>query len=96
MKFFFSETDTSIMDANDTFIDPETGKSYEYCVDFGHNAGGTEEVVIRDAVGRYIPVDLGSLPDLIELLAVILGTKATLENADALKTRLATDDIVVP
>lgn len=96
MKFFFSETDTSIMDANDTFVDPDTGTSYEYCIDFGHNVGGTEEIAIRDAVGRFIPIDMGSLPDMIELMEVILQLKANLENAEDLKTRLATDNIVVP
>lgn len=41
---------------------------YLYAVEFGSNPGGTEDVVIKDSVGRATYIDSDSIEALIEAL----------------------------
>lgn len=50
--------------------DEETGKirHFDSFVEYGSNAGGIDEFVIGDSVGRYVPICLDTLDVLIEIL----------------------------
>lgn len=58
---------------------------FYYGVEFGSNPGGLDEVVIFDGCDRSLPVDMDSVPSLIEALTRIYSLHRALAIAEALK-----------
>lgn len=64
----FEAHDPSFMYASDTNQD----HLFYYGLEYGSNPGGLEEATIYDGVGRSIPVDVASIPSLIDALKSVL------------------------
>ncbi len=60
MQIFFGRIDPTICEyINNSY---EVGDSkYEFCIEYGSNAGGVDEICIKDSIGRYIPINIDSL-----------------------------------
>jgi len=69
MKIYFHEANLDeYTDAEDVFTAPELDKHYWQYIEYGTNPGGLEEFAIYDTVGRFIPIDIEAINDLIQAL----------------------------
>lgn len=69
MKTFFSPCSTDdVAEFGDSGTFVSNGVHYFNFVEYGTNPGGLEEVAIVDGCGRYVPVCIDDLPDLIAAL----------------------------
>lgn len=69
MKTFFSkcsDADLSEFGGSGAFVSND--KYFFNYVEFGTNPGGLEEVAIVDGCGRYVPICIDDIPDLISAL----------------------------
>lgn len=79
MKAFFAEVSPEELahygDAVFT-VETETAetKHFEHVVEYGSNAGGTDEFVITDSIGRYVPINIDNLDTLIDILTDLRDT----------------------
>lgn len=81
MKFYFSKQDSEFY-SDSNFVDKED--SYNFCVEYGTNPGGTEEVLIQDNCDRVMPINIADLPQLIRILATVVDTANCVAEAEAL------------
>lgn len=65
---------------------------FYYGVEFGTNPGGTNEVLLFDGCERNVPVDIESVPALIEALERCYDMHQQLEHAETLKANLEDDN----
>ncbi len=63
MQIFFGRIDPTICEyINNSY---KRGDSeYEFCIEYGSNSGGTDEVSIKDSIGRYVPITVEALKGL--------------------------------
>jgi hypothetical protein len=94
MKIYFgSQEKDSVLDTDGMFqTESEPDFCFYYGLEFGSNAGGTNEVVIFDGCERTIPVDIESVPTLIEALQRCYDMHQQLEHAEQLKLNLEDDN----
>ena len=82
MKFYFSPTSEGEIG----FQPPNGTTQYDYRVDYGHN--GTDDVVLHDTLGRWVPLHISALHNLMEVLAYVsrqqtrIAAVAELQNPD--------------
>jgi hypothetical protein len=90
MKIYFgSQERDSVLDDDGMFnTDSEPDFCFYYGVEFGSNAGGINEVLIFDGCDRTIPIDIESVPALIEALQRCYDIHHQLEEAEELKANL--------
>lgn len=69
MKIYFSQPDHNY-DTEDMFTD-EKGGLYYFELEYGTNAGGTDEFMLRDTCGREVPVCVEEIPNMIKALLEI-------------------------
>ena len=79
MKAFFAEVNPEELahySAAVFTVETETGevKYFEHVVEYGSNAGGTDEFVITDSIGRYVPINIDNLDTLIDILTDLRDT----------------------
>ncbi len=84
MKYFVAKMDDETKDMLGGSKYQVNEDFYSYCVEFGTNPGGTEEVTISDDIGRYIPVDIASLPELVRVLSNVIALSHALESVNAM------------
>lgn len=58
---------------------------FYYMVEFGTNNGGTDEFVIRDSVGRFVPIDMENVSNLVRALTAVVGAYDTLLMAESVQ-----------
>jgi hypothetical protein len=94
MKIYFGsqERDTVFDDDGMFYTSSEPDHYFYYGVEFGSNAGGINEVAIFDGCERSVPVDIESIPALIEALQRCYDMHQQLEEAEELKINLENDD----
>lgn len=89
MKIHFSQPDHN-HDVEDMFQD-DKGGLYYFELEYGTNAGGMDEFMLRDTCGREVPVCVEEIPNMIRalleihLLATEIGvlrSTETLVNSD--------------
>jgi hypothetical protein len=83
MKINFAQVPPNDVDlfGDDNLFGPDAqGNFYYNFVEFGTNAGGTDEAAISDSCGRYMPIAVDNIPDLIAALleVVRISDKLTL------------------
>jgi hypothetical protein len=74
MKINFAQVPAHDVDAfgDDNLFGPDAAGNFYYnYVEFGTNAGGTEEVSIVDGCGRYMPIAIDNIPELIAALTEV-------------------------
>ena len=83
MKINFAQVPAADVDmfGEDSLFGPDAqGNFYYNYVEFGTNPGGVDEVAIHDGCGRYMPIAVDNIPDLIAALTEIarMSDKLTL------------------
>ena len=87
MKAFFAEVSPEELaqysDAVFT-VETETGevKHFVHVVEYGSNAGGTDEFIISDSIGRYVPISIDDLDTLIGILTDLRDTVDAVVDAE--------------
>lgn len=74
MKINFAQVSHADIDTfgDDNLFGPDTGGNFYYnYVEFGTNPGGVDEVAIHDGCGRYMPIAVNNIPDLIAALTEV-------------------------
>lgn len=95
MKYFFGqELDTCGIDTDLMFTTKE-GDAFYYQVEFGTNAGGTDDIVIADNIGRAVPVSVDALPSLIIILTQVLKINSILEEVSNMENMINDPQAVV-
>jgi hypothetical protein len=94
MKIYFGSQDKdTVLDDDGMFNTPtEPDFCFYYGVEFGSNAGGINEVVIFDGCERTVPIDVESVPALIDALQRCYDIHQQLEEAEELKINLEDDN----
>ena len=88
MKINFAQVPASDVDmfGDDNLFGPDaSGNFYYNYVEFGTNPGGTDEVAITDGCGRYMPIAVDNIPDLIAALTEVARISGTLDTARQLE-----------
>lgn len=67
-------------------------QAYSYYIEYGTGAGGFDDVVIADAIGRLVPIDMESIPELILALQEILNINEKIDAADRLLQQVADEN----
>ena len=71
MKIRFSQVPDSDVEffGDDGLLGPDNQDNFYYNeVEYGTNPGGFEEVSIKDGCGRYVPISMDTIPELIAAL----------------------------
>jgi sarcosine oxidase delta subunit len=89
MKINFAQVPHDDIDTfgDDNLFGPDVNGNFYYnYLEFGTNPGGVEEVAIHDGCGRYMPISVDSIPDLIAALTEIARISDQLILARQLET----------
>lgn len=87
MKIYFSLVSSYDVDnfGDEGLLGPnEAGDFFYNEVEFGTNSGGLDEVAISDGCGRYIPICVDTIPELIAALSQIHSISAHITEAQKL------------
>lgn len=94
MKINFAQVtpaDVDMFGEEGLFGPDESGNYYYNYVEFGTNAGGTEEVLIGDGCNRTMPLTIDSIPDLISALDECYKIAKALEASQRIQDYVSTD-----
>ena len=58
---------------------------FYYMVEFGTNNGGADEFVIRDSVGRFVPIDMENVTGLVKALTVVVNAYDALQLSESVQ-----------
>jgi hypothetical protein len=89
MKINFAQVPHDDIDTfgDDNLFGPDVNGNFYYnYLEFGTNPGGVEEVAIHDGCGRYMPIAVDSIPDLVAALTEIARISDQLTLARQLET----------
>jgi hypothetical protein len=83
MKINFAQVpahDVDMFGDDNLFGPDQNGNFYYNYLEFGTNPGGVDEVAITDGCGRYMPIAVNNIPDLIAALIEVarMSDKLTL------------------
>jgi hypothetical protein len=94
MKIYFGSQHKDVVFDTDGMFHSEAEPDFYfyYGLEFGSNAGGIDEVLIFDGCDRTVPIDIESVPDLIEALQHCYAMHQQLEHAEKLKANLEDDN----
>jgi hypothetical protein len=94
MKIYFGSQHKDVVFDTDGMFHSEAEPDFYfyYGLEFGSNAGGIDEVLIFDGCDRTVPIDIESVPDLIEALQYCYDMHQQLEHAEKLKANLEDDN----
>lgn len=87
MKIYFGAVPSEFENDNEgafTSSSSENTKFY-YMVEFGTNNGGTDEFVIRDSVGRFVPLDMENVSNLVRALTAVANAYDALQLAESVQ-----------
>jgi len=93
MKIYFGSQHKDVVFDTDGMFHTKTEPDFYfyYGLEFGSNSGSTDEVLIFDGCERKIPVDIKSVPALIEALQRCYDMHEQLEDAEQVKLNLESD-----
>lgn len=87
--YFGAQHKSEVIDDDGMFVaDDAPDHLFYYGVEYGTNAGGTEEVLIFDGIDRSIPVDIESVPALITALARFYRVHTSMGLAKAIEEQV--------
>lgn len=82
MRVYFGEVDHG--DVEQFGIDglfEHDGEYYGYCVEYGSNPGGFEDIMLSDACGRRVPVSTEHIDQLITVLQELKNINLEIQGA---------------
>lgn len=85
MKINFSQVPAADVDVfgEDGLFGPDAEGNYYYnYVEFGTNPGGTDEIAIVDGCGRFMPIAVENLPELIRVLRELNTISQAIKSAE--------------
>jgi len=88
MKINFAQVPAEDVDTfgDDGLFGPDEGGNFYYnYVEFGTNAGGMEEVAIADGCGRYMPIAVDNIPELIKALSECYAINANIQDTQRIQ-----------
>lgn len=94
MKINFAQVPAYDVDAfgDDNLFGPDySGDFYYNYVEFGTNAGGTDEVCIVDGCDRTMPIAVDNIPDLIAALSECYKIAQGLKSAERIQDYINAD-----
>jgi hypothetical protein len=94
MKINFAQVPAHDVDAfgDETLFGPDAdGNFYYNYVEFGTNPGGVDEVAIHDGCGRYMPIAVDNIPDLVAALIEIARMRDPITLANQLQSYAESD-----
>lgn len=85
MKIYFGAVPPEFEDDTEEAFTSNSsdGTKFYYMVEFGTNNGGTDEFVIRDSVGRFVPIDMENVSGLAKAVLSVLNAYYALQLADS-------------
>lgn len=99
MKINFGQVPAEDVDTfgdEDLYGPDENGNFYYNTVEYGTNPGALEEVAIHDGCGRYMPISVDHIPDLIQALEHLYDIhQAIVKSETILKTALSDETAYV-
>lgn len=92
MKIYFSQAKLDeYTDITEVFCSESSGPYYWNYVEYGTNPGGLDEVAIHDTVGRFIPISIDSLDELIYALNRVKEISNDINRGEKLRDYVETD-----
>lgn len=87
MKIYFGAVPSEFEnDTNGAFTSSSSENTkFYYMVEFGTNNGGTDEFVIRDSVGRFVPLDMENVTGLAKALTAVVSAYDALQLAESVQ-----------
>jgi hypothetical protein len=89
MKINFAQVPANDVDTfgDEGLFGPDVNGNFYYnYLEFGTNPGGVDEVAISDGCGRYMPIAVDNIPDLIAALTEVARISDTLTLARQLES----------
>lgn len=101
MKIFFGSVDydPDELDADELFTTTEAPKQYFYYqLEWGTNAGGMEDVMLRDTCGREVPFSIDHIESLIDALVRVRDLNTEIIRGEETKKEVEGDgeEVVTP
>ena len=94
MKIYFSQVPHEDVDnfGDEGLLGPNKDGDFFYNqVEFGTNPGGLDEVAISDGCGRYIPICVDTIPELISALVQCYDMKKVINLSNNISTVAESD-----
>lgn len=94
MKIFFGavDYDPSEADASELFLTKEEPTKYFYYqLEWGTNAGGMDDVMLRDTCGREVPISIDHIENLIDALARVRDLNNDIRRGESVKEEVEGD-----
>lgn len=94
MKINFAQVphaDVDMFGDEGLFGPDQSGNFYYNYVEFATNPGGLEEVAIYDGCGRYMPIAVDNIPDLIAALTEVTRLSDSITLANQLTSYVESD-----
>ena len=94
MKINFALVSDENLDFDDTdeLFGPDDYGNYFYnTVEFGTNPGGLDEVTIHDTCGRYMPINIENIPELVIALQECHRIAQNLKTAEEIQEAVLED-----
>ncbi len=84
MKIYFNPVPQADVDhfGEDGLFETESGNFFYNYVEYGTNPGGTEEFTIHDGCGRYIPLTVESIAELVEVLERVQRMHSAIQHGE--------------
>lgn len=80
-------------DGTEDLFGPDDYDNYFYnTVEFGTNPGGLDEVTIHDTCGRYMPISIEAIPELVMALQECYRIAKNLKTAQELEQSVLDED----
>lgn len=87
-----SPDDTVFVIKDDNYLDPQ---AFYYALEYGSGPGGTDDIMIYDTVGRRVPIDVNSIPELMLALEEVLKISETIANGEKLSKQVADESFSI-
>lgn len=95
MKINFAQVPAADVDmfGDEGLFGPDfAGNFYYNYLEFGTNPGGTDEVAIADGCGRYMPIPVENIPNLVDALLTVYRMHLTQKSAQDELDFITSDD----
>ena len=85
MKIYFGAVPSEFEDEKAFTSNSSEDTKFYYMVEFGTNNGGTDEFVIQDSVGRFVPIDMENVSGLAKALTAVVSAYDALQVAESVQ-----------
>lgn len=88
--YFGAVPQDEVFDADAMFVSEHDNDNYFYYgIEYGSNPGGTDEVLVYDGLDRCVPVDIESVPAMIEALQTLYALHRSVQDTSQALSKLS-------